>query len=101
MSISSTGPTAVGKGVVRAAYSVAETAVLLDLSEATIYRLIGRGIISSVLIGHSRRIPASAIQKVLAAEDQRAAKTGKSLPVRAGFGRLNIWPSPSEEGEPQ
>ena len=58
----------------RAAYSVAETAELLGLSEATIYRLIGRGTIASVLIGGSRRIPASALQKVLTADaDQQVA----------------------------
>ena len=72
MSIASTG-ISTWEAANRAAYSVAETADLLGLSEATIYRLIGRGAIASVLIGGSRRIPASAIQKALAAEGQQAA----------------------------
>jgi excisionase family DNA binding protein len=73
MSIASTGLTAAENGVVRAAYSVAETADLLGLSEATIYRLIGRGALASVLIGRSRRIPASAIQKALTVDMGREA----------------------------
>jgi excisionase family DNA binding protein len=73
MSISSIGLTAEEKGVARAAYSVAETASLLGLSEATIYRLIGRRALASVLIGGSRRIPASAIQKALTVDASQQA----------------------------
>ena len=51
----------------RAAFSPAETATLLGLSEATIFRLLKRGALPSVLIGSSRRIPATAIQKALTA----------------------------------
>lgn len=52
----------------RAAFSVAETAVMLGLSEATVWRLLKRRTLTSVLIGGSRRIPAAGIQKLLAAE---------------------------------
>lgn len=49
----------------RAAFSVAETAEMLGLSEASIYRLLKRGALPSVLIGGSRRIPATGIHALL------------------------------------
>ena len=64
MSIASTGMTS-WENAKRAAFSPAETAELLGLSEATIYRILRRGDLPSVLIGGSRRIPAAAIQKLL------------------------------------
>jgi excisionase family DNA binding protein len=51
----------------RAAFSPAETSELLGLSEATVYRILKRGDLPSVLIGGSRRIPAAAIHKLLTA----------------------------------
>lgn len=65
MSIASTG---LGTWETRAAFSPGETADLLGLSEATVYRIIKRGDLPSVLIGGSRRIPATAIQKLLTAD---------------------------------
>lgn len=65
MSIASTGLSDWEKPVRRAAYSVAETADLLSLSEATVYRLLRRGTLASVLIGGSRRIPAPGIERLL------------------------------------
>jgi excisionase family DNA binding protein len=49
----------------RAAYSVAETAELLGLCEASIYRALKRGDLTSVLIGGRRLIPALSINKLL------------------------------------
>jgi excisionase family DNA binding protein len=49
----------------RAALSPAETAEVLSVSVATVFRLLKRGELASVRIGGSRRIPTSAIQKVL------------------------------------
>jgi excisionase family DNA binding protein len=57
----------------RAAVSPAEAAELLGLSEATIFRLLRRGALASVLIGGSRRIPTTAIQKALAASSTPVA----------------------------
>lgn len=57
----------------RAAFSPAETAGLLGLSEATIFRLMRRGTLASVLIGGSRRIPATEIQKALTAASPAVA----------------------------
>ena len=57
----------------RAAFSPRETAELLGLSEATVYRLLNRRELSSVLIGGSRRIPAAAIQKLLTANATQQA----------------------------
>ncbi len=64
MSIASTG---ISSWEARAAVSPAEAAELLNLSEATIFRLIKRRAIESVLIGGSRRIPTTAIKKALTA----------------------------------
>ena len=49
----------------RAAYSVTETAELLGLCEASVYRALRRGDLVSVLIGGRRIIPASSIGKLL------------------------------------
>ena len=57
----------------RAAFSPAETAKLLGISEATIFRLLKRGALQSVLIGGSRRIPATGIQKLLSVDSSKAA----------------------------
>jgi excisionase family DNA binding protein len=66
MSVASTGAS-IWERANRAAFSPAETAELLGLSEATIFRLLKRKALSSVLIGGSRRIPATEIQKALTA----------------------------------
>lgn len=50
----------------RAAYSADEIAKILGLSRATIVRLMQRGDLASVLIGGSRRVPASEIKRILA-----------------------------------
>jgi excisionase family DNA binding protein len=62
MSVASIGPTGWER---RAAFSPAETAELLGISEATVFRLMRSGTLASVLIGGSRRIPTSAIQQAL------------------------------------
>ncbi|CAN5312049.1 hypothetical protein BH10PSE6_BH10PSE6_40670 [soil metagenome] len=53
-----------GRG--RAAYSVPETAELLGLSEASIFRALRRGDIESVMLGGRRLIPARSIETLLA-----------------------------------
>jgi len=53
-----------GRG--RAAYSVPETAELLGLSEASIFRALRRGDIASVMLGGRRLIPARSIETLLA-----------------------------------
>ena len=52
----------------RAAYSVAETAKMLGLCEASIYRAMHRGDIESVTLGGRRLIPARSIDKLLGAK---------------------------------
>ena len=49
----------------RAAFSIAETAQMLGLCEASIYRAMRRGDIASVLVGGRRIIPASTIDGLL------------------------------------
>ena len=48
----------------RLAYKVTKAAELLDVSRATIYNLISSGELASVMIGGSRRIPASELDRV-------------------------------------
>jgi excisionase family DNA binding protein len=55
-------------GPARAAYSVAETAEMLGLCEASIYRALKRGDLVAVMLGGRRLIPARCIDKLLAAE---------------------------------
>lgn len=50
----------------RAAYSITETAQMLGLCEASIYRALKRGEIASVTLGGRRLIPARSIEKLLA-----------------------------------
>jgi excisionase family DNA binding protein len=57
----------------RAAFSPAETAKLLGISQATIFRLLKRGVLPSVMIGGSRRIPSVAIQRALTADSTEIA----------------------------
>jgi excisionase family DNA binding protein len=49
----------------RAAYSVAETAELLGLCEASVYRALKRGDLASVLVGGRHLIPALSVNKLL------------------------------------
>ena len=72
MSIGSVGLTAWESGN-RAAFSPHETAELLGVSEATVYRLLRRGIIESVLVGGSRRISVATIKKLHAEGTSAAA----------------------------
>ena len=65
MSIASTGVSNWEKKPGRAAYSVAETAQMLGLCEASIYRAMRRGDIASVLVGGRRLIPAATIDRLL------------------------------------
>ncbi len=70
MSIVSTGTSHWEKyppPIARAAYSIAETAELLGLCEASVYRALRRGDIASVLLGGRRLIPARSIEKLLSA----------------------------------
>ena len=52
----------------RAAYSVAETAEMLGLCEASIYRAMRRNEIESVTLGGRRLITARSIDKLLSAK---------------------------------
>jgi excisionase family DNA binding protein len=65
MSIASTGVSDWEKRAGRAAYSVAETAQMLGLCEASIYRAMRRGDIASVMVGGRRIIPAATIDGLL------------------------------------
>jgi excisionase family DNA binding protein len=60
MSISSTGDF-----TRPSAYTVPETAEILRVSEATVWRLVRRQAVESVLIGRSRRITARSVDKLL------------------------------------
>lgn len=50
----------------RVAYSVRETAELLGLSEASLFRALRRGDIESVMLGGRRLIPARSLETLLA-----------------------------------
>jgi excisionase family DNA binding protein len=65
MRIASTGTSTWEKAATRAAYSVSETADLLGLCEASIYRALKRGEIESVMLGGRRLIPARSIERLL------------------------------------
>lgn len=65
MSVASTGVSKWEMQPGRAAYSVAETAQMLGLCEASIYRAMNRGDIASVLVGGRRIIPATTIDQLL------------------------------------
>jgi excisionase family DNA binding protein len=67
----STPDTALGathdRGSSRAAFSVAETARLLGVCEASVYRALKRGELQAVMLGGRRLIPAYSIEKLLTA----------------------------------
>lgn len=65
MSITTTGVSSWEKQPSRAAYSVSETAQMLGLCEASIYRAMRRGDIASVMVGGRRIIPATTIDRLL------------------------------------
>jgi len=71
MSIASTGATDWEKTAqipARAAYSVSETAVLLGVSEASVWRALKRRQLDSIMFGGRRLITARSIEKLLTEE---------------------------------
>jgi excisionase family DNA binding protein len=58
-------PNVSGAALQRLAYSPAETAAVVGISRQHVHNLIARGAIRSVLIGKSRRIPASEVERLL------------------------------------
>ena len=54
--------------VARAAFSVQETAALLGICPASVYRALKRGDLEAVMLGGRRLIPARCIEKVLSAK---------------------------------
>jgi excisionase family DNA binding protein len=65
VSIVSVGATDWEKPAQRAAYSISETAELLGLCEASVYRALKRGDLASVLIGGRRVIPKTSLDRLL------------------------------------
>lgn len=53
----------------RVVYTVEETAELLGVSRAHVFRLINDGRLRSIKLGRCRRVPADAITTLLAADD--------------------------------
>jgi excisionase family DNA binding protein len=54
-------------------YSVADAATLLGISQATLYRVIGRGDIPAIRFGRAVRIPAHVITRLLADGNNQVA----------------------------
>lgn len=72
MSVTSTGAINWDKQPGRAAYSITETAQMLGLCEASIYRAMRRGDIESVMLGGRRLIPATTINRLLTPQGSAA-----------------------------
>ena len=67
--------------VVRMAYSVQDAAQALSLSVVTVRRALSRGLIRSAKLGHSIRIPAAEVERLIAEGLPRMPRTDR--PPRA------------------
>ena len=70
----------------RLAYSIAEAAEAIGISRDTVYRLIQRGEVHSVLVGKRRLVPRASLLELLGvateeAEDQATASAPGAIPL--------------------
>ena len=71
-------------GPARAAFSVAETAEMLGLCEASICRALKRGDLEAVMLGGRRLSPARSIDRLLSAEGRLKWKRRRRTSIPGG-----------------